>query len=326
MTEMGSFIELEYPKGKEYYRGGNVVRLNSGRASIYHAVQAYGCKKVYLPLYQCETVKNFLLRKKIEVDFYRLDENLMPVMEINSNDSAILIVNYYGIMNESRMSLVSKSFQNVIVDNSQAFFARPLDKCLNVYSARKFFGVPDGAYVIGEPFVYDDTMYNEDFSSDTSLYLLQRIEYGCEGKAYLSRALNEQRIDDSDVLKMSKLTKFLLDGIDYELVKRKRRENFAIVHALLKDKNLFDVEKFYDDSCVPMIYPFMSKKEGLLNFLLSNKHFQGNWWRYILDLSQEGMPEYDLSKYMIPITIDQRYAEIEERILCRKILDFVENQ
>ena len=56
--ETGSFIELELPRGREYRKGNeNTIRLNSGRAAIYHALRLTGCRTVYLPFYQCDTVR-----------------------------------------------------------------------------------------------------------------------------------------------------------------------------------------------------------------------------------------------------------------------------
>ena len=321
--EMGSFIELEYPNGKEYYKGDNVVRLNSGRTAIYHSIKSYNCKKVYLPIYQCETVKDFLIKKRIEIEFYTIDENFIPKMDTNEEDSCMIIVNYCGIFSTQYIKNIADKYKNVIIDNSQAFFSKPLENCLNVYSTRKFFGVPDGAYVVGKPYLYSDDMYEDDHSSDTSLFLMQRIEYGCEGKAYASRTLNEERIDNSDIKNMSKFTRYLLDGIDYENVKKKRIENFNVVRSMLKEKNILDIDKYFDEDCVPMVYPFMIENENLLDYLLENKHFQGNWWRYILDITSKNSMEYRLSKYMIPLTIDQRYTAEDVKILCDKILKFI---
>lgn len=55
-----------------------------------------------------------------------------------------------------------------------------------------------------------------------------RIEYGCEGKAYEARSINEHRIDGEPVMKMSKLTRAILDGTDYEYIKRCRRDNLYL--------------------------------------------------------------------------------------------------
>lgn len=323
MKEIGSFIELEYPKGKEYYKGENVVRLNTGRAAIYHAVTAYGVDTVYLPYYQCETVKNFLEKKNVKIKFYSIDENFEPKIDANEKDTAIVFVNYYGIFGRKHFEKFIDKFNNVIIDNSQGFFNEPIENCLNIYSARKFVGVPDGAYVIGKPYL-DGDEYDLDFSSDTALFMLQRIEYGCSGKAYQSREKNEDRIDSSDILKMSQLTYKILDGADYAVNKAKRKDNFALLHSILGKYNLLDIENLLDSEAIPMVYPFMVQREDLLSYMLKNKHFQGRWWRYILDICDENSQEYKLSKYMLPITIDQRYDEDDMTELSKIIIDFIE--
>jgi len=323
MKEIGSFIELAYPSGKEYYKGDNSVRLNTGRAAIFHAVKAYGVDTVFLPYYQCETVKDFLNKKNIKIKYYSIDENFEPIIDTNEKNTAIVFVNYYGIFGKKHFERFIKRFNNVIIDNSQGFFNEPIKDCLNVYSARKFVGVPDGAYVIGTPYLSNEE-YDLDFSSDTALFMLQRVEYGCSGKAYESREKNEKRIDTSDILKMSQLTYKLLDGADYEKNKQIRKQNFAVLQSVLGKYNLLNIENLLDKEAIPMIYPFMIEREDLLSYMLENKHFQGRWWRYILDICSESSMEYQLSKYMLPITIDQRYDEADMKELAKFIIDFIE--
>ena len=58
--EIGSFIEMQFPKGKELYKGEkNIARLNSGRAAIWHAFRVLGCEAIWIPYYQCDTVEIF---------------------------------------------------------------------------------------------------------------------------------------------------------------------------------------------------------------------------------------------------------------------------
>lgn len=309
--EIGSFIELQFEDKEEYYDGVNTVRLNTGRAAIYHAVKCMNATIVYLPYYQCDTVRDFLLAKKIEVRYYHINSQFEPIKDdIEMGDRiAIVIVNYYGIMGTKRMKCLAEKYTNVIIDNCQAFFAKPISNCLNVYSTRKFVGVPDGAYVIGPRAMSISTDYEQDYSSDTSLFLLQRIEYGCEGKAYLSRKENEERIDNSDIKQMSKLTKRILKATNYEFIQEKRKENFYYLDYCLKDINLLKPKEYIDENTVPMVYPFASKNKNLVNILLEQKHFQGQWWAYILNEMKENCMETWLSEYMVPLTIDQRYNQ-----------------
>lgn len=310
--EIGSFIELQFPKGKELYKGEkNIARLNSGRAAIWHAFRVLGCEAIWIPYYQCDTVREFLKRKGATVKYYHTDSNFNPVDLEPGKKDAVLLVNYYGIMSHQRMADLAGKYKNVIIDNSQALFNESISGCMNVYSTRKFVGVPDGSYVIGEGAEKYVDEYEQCYSSDTSLFLLQRIEYGCEGKTYQTRSINEHRIDSEDIMKMSKLTRTILDGTDYEFIKNKRRENFEIASELFVDVNRIDPKKYYSDDCVPMVYPLVVEDDSLLRRLLEAKHFQGHWWSYLLDEIPENNFEYWISRYVIPITIDQRYGEKE---------------
>ncbi len=308
MKEIGSFIELEFPNGREYYRN-KAVRLNSGRAAIYHAFRCTHTERVYLPYYQCGTVAEFLNRKNTKVEFYRIDSNFEPILPVNAKNTSVVIVNYFGIMGQARMKRIAEKYNNVIIDNSQAFFAEPIDGCFNVYSARKFVGAPDGAYVIGDGAEEYYNEYEQGYSSDTALFLLQRIEYGCEGKTYENRSKNEERIDGENIKKMSALTKTILDGADYDLIKTKRRRNFNYARILLDSMNKINVGNYIDDNIVPMVYPLLVEDDGLLSRMLDKKHFQGHWWSYLCGIMPNDSFENYVSKYMIPITIDQRYDE-----------------
>lgn len=320
MKEIGSFIELELPKGHEFYTGDmNVARLNNGRAAIWHAFRLTGAKAIWIPYYQCESVREFLQRKNCTIKYYHQDKNFNPI-DLNPNDDeAVLLVNYYGIMSRERMRILSVSCPHVIVDNCQAFFCKPLTGALNVYSARKFIGVADGAYVIGKNAHKNVDEYPQCYSSETAAFLLKRIEYGCEGKGYESRTINEERVDTEDIMKMSKLTRTMLDGTDYERIMQKRRRNFDIACNLFADINAWDPTHFYDQETVPMVYPLVVEDDNLLQKLLDAKHFQGHWWHYITEELPENTFEHWMSRYMIPITIDQRYG-VEDLEYIRSII------
>lgn len=311
MKEIGSFIELELPNGQELYTGVNVARLNTGRAAIWHAFRLTGASAVWLPYYQCETVREFLTRKNCQIKYYHIDNSFNPIDIDQKSDDAVVLVNYYGIMSHNRMKELSSIYHNVIIDNSQAFFCQPIENAYNVYSARKFVGVADGSYVVGQDATrfYDE--YEQGYSSDTADFLFKRIEYGCVGKGYESRQENEARIDAEDIMKMSKLTQAILDGTDYERNKSKRKANFSYAHSLLKEINCIDTLHYFDETTVPMVYPLVVENDKLLSALIAAKHFQGHWWKYITEELPDNTFEYWLSRYVIPITIDQRYGKTD---------------
>lgn len=307
--EIGSFIELDLRNTGEFYQGvEDIARLNSARAGIYHACRLLNCNSVHIPFYLCPTVKKFLIENKIEVKPYFINHEFEPKDLNQAVGHAILLVNYFGILSSRKIRMLAHRFENVIIDNSAAFYSGPIEGCYNVYSPRKFFGVPDGCYVIGKDANEFTTGYEQDFSSDTSLFLLKRIEYGSSA-IYGERMRNEERIDNSGILKMSLLTRSLLNSIDYLGIKNIRQRNFKYAEKLFKNINKIDPTFFIDKDCVPMIYPLVIEKSELADKLKENLIYTGRWWKQVLSEVPEFTFEAWMSKFMLPIPVDQRYDE-----------------
>lgn len=320
--EIGSFIELQFSKGLEYYaQTEDIARLNTGRSAIWHAFRVTEAKAIWIPYYQCDTVRDTFIKKGVEVKYYHTDRDWNPIDLTPTYDEAVLFVNYYGVMSNVRMRELALLSKYPIIDNCQAFFCEPIERAMNIYSCRKFVGVPDGAYVIGQGAGMFVDEYPQCYSSDTAAFLLMRIEYGCEGKGYETRSVNEHRIDTEDCMKMSKLTRTILDGTDYGHIQQKRRENFAYAHKLLGGINQLNPLQYYDDNTIPMVYPLVVEDDDLIQKLFKAKHFQGHWWSYICNEQPEESFEHWISRYVIPITIDQRYGREELEYLANVILN-----
>ena len=62
--EIGSFLELQLPKGRELYnQKTDIARLNTGRMGIWHAFRVTGCKRIWIPVYQCDSIRETLEMK-----------------------------------------------------------------------------------------------------------------------------------------------------------------------------------------------------------------------------------------------------------------------
>jgi hypothetical protein len=120
-------------------------------------------------------------------------------------------------------------------------------------------------------------------------------------------------------MKMSALTRAILDGTEYQRNIQIRRENFAYAQQLFGAINQLNLIDFYADDAVPMVYPLLIEDDALLSKLLQAKHFQGHWWNYVLKETPPDSFEFWLSRYMIPITIDQRYGKEELDWICKII-------
>lgn len=324
MIEIGSFIGLELEGTQEFYNNElGMARLNSARSGIYHACGLYGCHTVYLPFYLCPSVNQYLSEHGIKTIKYYINERFEPIGVEQEEKSAIIIVNYFGILSYTKMQRIAARFRNVIVDNSAAFYAPALDGCYNVYSPRKFFGVPDGCYVIGHNASRGTSDYEQDRSAATSSFLFSTIEQGTNA-TYSERMKNEARIDNSGPLRMSELTRCLLKNINYTKISNKRIENFKYSHFHFRKINKFDPFYSFDETCVPMVYPLVVEKDDLDKKLREKKVYVGRLWTSVLqEVTPDSFEEW-MSKFMIPLPIDQRYGRAEINLMHQYVSDILQ--
>ena len=143
---IGGYFELELPLKKEYHK--NALRLNSGKNCLEYILRARQYKKVYIPYYTCDIILRPFEKLHIAFEFYHINIHLELAQEINLREGeALLYTNYFGLKQHYVELLANKYVSQLIVDNTQAFFAKPLDGIDTFYTCRKFFGVSDGAYL-----------------------------------------------------------------------------------------------------------------------------------------------------------------------------------
>lgn len=86
--EIGPFIELQLPKGHEFYNQGlDIARLNTGRMGIWHAFRVMSCKRIWIPVYQCGSIRRTFEEKGVEMCFYHQDRYFNPLdIEVTDDD------------------------------------------------------------------------------------------------------------------------------------------------------------------------------------------------------------------------------------------------
>ena len=198
MKPIGGYFELETHPGKEYYP--ELIRLNTGRNCLEYILRARQYTKVYIPYFTCDTILEPFNKLGIEYSFYHIDQHLNPVVDFEIKDNeALLYTNYFGLKTETTQKLASRGF-NLIIDNAQAFFDKPLKGIDTFYSPRKFFGVPDGGYLSIDKALNDD--FETDQSSDRISHLLKRTESGPEF-GFTDFQQNEEKLINQPIKRMS---------------------------------------------------------------------------------------------------------------------------
>jgi hypothetical protein len=302
MNPIGGYFELELRKGEEYHK--NAIRLNTGRNALELIFKVKQYKKVFIPYYTCDVILEPFNKLKIDYEFYSIDEKFEPLFNYNKikENEGFLYINYFGLK-DSFISTLSMDCKNLIIDNSQAFYSLPEPGIPTFYSCRKFFGVPDGAYLFMES--GDTINFPADVSLNRLLPLVKRIEFGPE-EGYNDYKINEQNLVGQPILHMSKLTRAIMCNIDYEFIKTRRRDNFFFLIQNLSKYNKLNIELAEDS--VPMVYPFLINKPDLKQKLFDNKIYIATYWPNALGWTKKDSLEYKYAQQIVHLPIDQRYA------------------
>lgn len=305
MEAIGGYFSLELPHCEEYHK--NAIRLNTGRNCLEYILRVRGYKKVYVPYYTCEAVMEPINKLGIPYDFYHIDIHFEIRDRFTLKDGeALLYTNYFGLKQRYVEQLAEKIGSRLIVDNTQAFYAKPIPGIDTFYTCRKFFGVPDGAYLYCDKEL--DEKIEQDYSYDRVAHLVKRIDLSAEDGFKDFRRVDDG-LDNQPMRKMSKLTQRLMQGIDYEAAAQRRKANFLMLHETLGKEN--NLELTLEDDTVPMVYPYLVPVDGLREKLIENKIFVARYWPNVLEWAKPNDIDYLLAFQMQPLPIDQRYSEVE---------------
>lgn len=301
MQEFGGYIELDRYSLPLLHDGA--IALNCARNALAYLIKARQIKRILIPKFLCDSVQKVCEREGVQVKYYSINKDFLPVDVLLEPDEYLYIVNFYGqISNELLGEFVDK-YQRVIVDNVQAYFQAPIPGVDTIYTCRKFFGVADGA------FLYTDASLNYELETDESFdrmrFLLGRFERTAS-EFYSEYVSNNDLFESAPIKKMSKLTDNLLRAIQYEDVKRRRTENFRILHDTFYDVNKLDLT-------VPegaFMYPLYIDGGAELRKKLQKKQiYIPTLWPDVFDVCEPSEIEYDMAANILPIPCDQRYCE-----------------
>lgn len=313
MEAIGGYFSLELPLCEEYHK--DAIRLNTGRNCLEYILRSREYKKVYIPYYTCEAVMEPVNKVGIQFEFYHIDKHF----EISDcfaleDGEGLLYTNYFGLKQRYVEQLAEQLSSQLIVDNTQAFYANPIQCVDTFYTCRKFFGVADGAYLYTDKLLDDEFVQDESF--DRMAHLLKRIDLSAE-QGFANFRKVDDGLDNQPIRKMSKLTHRIMQSIDYEAAAKKRRENFQILHKALGKENYFDLT--LEEIDVPMVYPFLSNKQGLREKLINRRIFVARYWPNVLEWTSDKELEHLLANQMLPLPIDQRYGKEEMDYIIKTI-------
>lgn len=229
--DIGGYFSVELPQTDNLHNDS--LALNTARNCLRYVIKQFGIKEIYLPYYTCPVVWQSVQKERCEIKFYHIDEKFFPCQNFEK-EAFILYTNYFGICAGNVKKLASE-YKNLIVDNAQAFYM-PKYGIASFNSARKFFGVSDGAYL------FSDRNSDRNFERDTSYqrfsHLLKRVDVNAQF-GYDDFCKNENILADEEI----KLMYFPSSAT--KKFKEKFHTKFQKIFKKLKIQKWYDVYSMF---------------------------------------------------------------------------------
>ncbi|WP_172588119.1 hypothetical protein [Shewanella xiamenensis] len=316
---MGGYNQLQM----NYFNSNihpDAEKFQSARSALYAYLEAEKVKKIYLPKYICNSLLPILFDLSIEIIWYDINLNLLPIFKpLLEPDERFLVVNYYGLISAELEKFINGD-RGYIVDNSQALFSQPLEGVVTIYSPRKFLPIPDGGFIYSH---LKFTKIYEYYESEKYFAHLVLRGVGLVKEGYELFKLAEQKFDDFKPKRMSKLSNKLIEYTDLDDIREKRKNNFEFLNKKLNHINELDIVRnalvSTTHNIVPLCYPLMLKKniDSIHAKLVSKDVFLPRYWAGD-DLGNVGFLLYSNTLFL---PIDERLSKKDLDFLVELILD-----
>ncbi len=308
-SEIGGYFELPSPGNGAGSPHDGMLALNSARNCLVQLIRCKRIRRLHLPLFNCavveEAVRSFCPDTRIH--HYHVDESLAPSLEDAGAVEWLYYVNYFGLKGDA-----VPRFERLVLDNAQAFYCPPLEGRDTIYCPRKFFGVADGGYLGSD--ANAAAGLEEDTSWEHATHLLKRIDRSAAA-GYPDFQQAERALAGRPPARMSRLTKFLLAGIDHARVKATRSANFGHLHATLASSNRCSpiiADALGSASFVPFCYPYMTRNARALRAaLIAERIYVPTYWPELQQSRSLDAAERAFVRDVVCLPIDQRYGERE---------------
>lgn len=312
MNEIGGYIELPQFDGDIFH--SNAIALNSARNCLAYLIEARKIKKIAIPKFLCNSISEVCRKYDVEMRYYSIDADFKTSENFKLEKYEwFYFVNYYGQFNNKQISNLKEKHDRIIVDNVQAYFQKPIAGVDTIYTCRKFFGVPDGA------FLYTNKKINRELEVDISFkrmnHLLGRFEENAN-QHYCEYTKNEYSFIELPIRKMSRLTRNILRAVDYEQVRLIREQNFQYLDSKLGMYNKLKIHVPIGSFMYPLYIPNGAE---IRKNLQKEKIYVPTLWPDVLELCDEKELEYDLAKNILPIPCDQRYTLKDMEYVVTKV-------
>ena len=319
---IGGYFSLELREGNAipaWYE--RAVGFMSARSALAAQLQSMNCERAYVPTYNCESVLQALNSINVSVAHYKLNANGdIPHTVLPAQNEVVLINNYFGLFDAQTQRGVQRfGPDRSVVDAAQALYYHPKVPCPVIYSPRKFFGLPDGGFLVNSSTAQMPHACDIDSAAHCQHLLHRAAGDVARGYSYFQRA--ESRLDKCLQVSISEVSRRLFLAQDFYVVAKKRRRNFRFLVHLLRGR----VETIaLQQNAVPLCCPiFLPNAADLRLHLAKMNIFCPHYWPgNELDHSDPFAKKFLSSCVFVPC--DQRYDFDDMRKIAAAVLEFLD--
>ena len=301
MKPIGGFFELELPSDGFIYHS-EAIGFSTGRACLGVFIEQVRPTKVFVPYYTCDATYHPFQLRQIPLAFYEINAALEPLSlpELKEGEY-FLYTNYFGVKEDYTLALRDHYGVKLLVDNTHCFFQKGYPGNWSFTSARKHFGIPDGAYL------YPGSTMEMTFSPFEGISILPYLNrlMGNQSLAFQQYQEYEASLD-CDIHGISVYSERMLKAVDFEKVRKKRSDNFNYLQESLKDQNRLGIMTSHSPFC----YPLWPKKTIKHGDFYQNQIYVPSYWKEILNrVNIENSFSVGFSSQLLPLPIDHRYGK-----------------
>ena len=317
-----------------------ITLTSTGRSALAQIVESCSKvgKEILVPEYMCgNSIVPTFESLGLPYIFYptpslSLDTNVI-LNSIGANTGYVLLINYFGLYRQDKTVAAIKEYfpeVTVIVDavmDPYYILDRPHKRQIADFeftSLRKFFPTPDGA-ILRSRERFPAIRLNKDYSKSVDSILLASLLIGVQAEGQLRSELEQaalshinnhsKLLENSSVpYRMHPLSELVMRRIDFELIRQKRRTNYARLVMNLQDNDKFiPCKSELSNWAVPLCLPVLVKgaERDFVRSVLKkeNVYCPVHWPVDFIDTTKVCDGGNSMYRNGLSLVIDQRYGE-----------------
>lgn len=347
MKEIGSIFSLSILEKEQYspmlLAGEDAVYFSLCREALFAIAKKNreSERKILLPAYTCQTVIDPFLQEGWKIVYYNITNQLrIDTADLLSKyddfrPNLCIAHPYYGAdLNQEELDALSDLKDDgciLIEDLTQCIFSTQRSKIFDYFtgSYRKWFPIPDGAFVIGKDLSVEVFEENIDFVRPMADAMYLRgtfLQTGDNNIKEISRRVGKVAISHiSGKIEphiMSGLSQLLLSRIDIETTKKKRFVNYRFLYDHLQGNSICrPVDRNMDElTCAPLFFPiYMKDRSAFQKRLAQQEIYAPVLWPVHTDALLINDRVKKIYDEILMLPIDQRYGKDDMKRIVKVI-------